>query len=193
MADHFLADHDGECALHLQGHGEAGGLSATAAGPAAMGHDPRTEAFERLGGDYEVRILEPSPPAVAEAPWFANDPAARSEVPADRTLVSPVRSGDRTWDELARADGALAAWCADRWLGAWRRLEPLPPQFAGCRDILHAVAEGTLMPAPPGRQRQDRPAVHARRLRDALLRRRRAGAGVRDRARPRPRRRGSRA
>src|SRR3954449_7793727 len=92
-----------------------------------MRHDPRTEAFERLGGRYEVRVLEPSPPAVAEGPWFADDPAARGEVPAGRTLVSPVSSGDRTWDEVARDDGDLAAWCADRWLGAWRRLPPPPP------------------------------------------------------------------
>lgn len=112
-----------------------------------MGDDPRTEAFERLGGAYEVRVLEPSPPAVTEELWFADDPAARGEVPAGRTLVSPVSSGDQTWDELAAADGDLAAWCAERWLGAWRRLEPLPPRFVGCREVLHAVAERTVAPA----------------------------------------------
>jgi hypothetical protein len=112
-----------------------------------MRHDPRTEAFERLGGRYEVRVLEPSPPAVAEEPWFADDPAARGEVPAGRTLVSPVSSGDLTWDELARDDGDLAAWCADGWLGAWRRLAPLPDRFVSCREVLHDYAEGTLKPA----------------------------------------------
>src|SRR3954462_1041630 len=91
-----------------------------------MRHDPRTEAFERLGGRCEGGGLEASPPAVAEGPWFADDPAARGEVPAGRTLVSPVSSGDRTWDEVARDDGDLAAWCADRWLGAGRRVRPPP-------------------------------------------------------------------
>jgi len=112
-----------------------------------MRHDPRTEAFERLGGRYDVRVLEPSPPAIAEGPWFADDPAARGEVPAGRTLVSPVSSGDLTWDELARDDRHLAAWCADRWLGAWRRLAPLPDRFVSCREVLHGYAEGTLKPA----------------------------------------------
>jgi hypothetical protein len=111
-----------------------------------MRHDPRTEAFERLGGRYDVRVLEPSPPAVAEGPWFADDPAARGDVPAGRTLVSPVSSGDLTWDELARDDPDLAAWCADRWLGAWRRLAPLPARFVACREVLHGYAEGTLKP-----------------------------------------------
>ena len=111
-----------------------------------MRHDPRTEAFERLGGRYDVRVLEPSPPAVAEGPWFADDPAARGEVPAGRTLVSPVSSGDLTWDELARDDPDLAAWCADRWLGAWRRLAPLPARFVACREVLHGYAERTLKP-----------------------------------------------
>jgi hypothetical protein len=112
-----------------------------------MRHDPRTEAFERLGGRYDVRVLEPSPPAVAEGPWFADDPAARGEVPAGRTLVSPVSSGDLTWDELARDDRDLAAWCADRWLGAWRRLAPLPGRYVCCREVLHGYAEGMLKPA----------------------------------------------
>ena len=44
----------------------------------------RQEAFERLGGRYEVRVLEPSPPAVDEEPWFADDPTARGDVPDGR-------------------------------------------------------------------------------------------------------------
>src|SRR5690242_15622728 len=46
--------------------------------------NPRVEAFERLGGRYEVRVLEPSPPAVNSAPWYADDPVARGDVPAGR-------------------------------------------------------------------------------------------------------------
>src|SRR3954465_5298328 len=112
-----------------------------------MGHAPRREAVERLGGRYDVRVLEPSPPAVAEGPWFADDPAARRDAPPGRTLVSPVSSGDLTWDELARDDRDLAAWCADRWLGAWRRLAPLPARVVSCREVLHGYAEGRLKPA----------------------------------------------
>jgi hypothetical protein len=111
-----------------------------------MAH-PRAEAEDKLGGDYEARVLEPSPPAVAEPP-FADDPVEPGEVPEGRKLVSPVHNrGDLTWDEIAQQDPELAPWCADRWLGAWKRLEPLPPSFAETRIALHKVAEAVVSPA----------------------------------------------
>lgn len=109
--------------------------------------DPRSEAFARIGGAYEVRVLEPSPPAVAQPPWFADDPAARGDVPAGRRVVSPIATGDVLWDDLARDDAGLAAWCADRWLGAYRRLAALPPGYATTRDTLHELAERVVSPA----------------------------------------------
>jgi hypothetical protein len=116
------------------------------AGPA---RDPRREAFDRLGGRYEVRVLEPSPPAVAEPPWLADDPVARGDVPAGRTLVSPVSSGDIAWAELCREQGGdgLAAWCAERWLGPWRRLPIDVPPLDATRRAWHALAEHVLAPA----------------------------------------------
>ena len=100
-----------------------------------------------LGGDYEARVLEPSPPAVTEPP-FADDPVAPGEVPEGRELVSPVHNrGDLTWDEIAREEPELAPWCAERWLGAWKRLEPLPSPFAETRIALHKVAEAVVSPA----------------------------------------------
>src|SRR4051794_1362490 len=111
-----------------------------------MPRDPRQEAFDRLGGRYEVRVLEPSPPAVDAEPWFADDPPARGEVPDGRTVVSPVSTGDVAWDELARDDGQLADWCAERWLGAYRPLEPAPPTLAATRAALHEVAERVISP-----------------------------------------------
>ncbi|SRR5581483_3025517 len=109
--------------------------------------NPRAEAEDKLGGDYEVRVLEPSPPAVTEPP-YADDPVAPGEVPEGRELVSPVQGrGDLTWDEIARQEPDLAPWCAERWLGAWKRLEPLPGSFAGTRVLLHQVAEGVVSPA----------------------------------------------
>jgi hypothetical protein len=109
--------------------------------------NPRAEAFERLGGRYEVRVLEPSPPAVDQEPWFADDPVARGEVPGGRELVSPVGNGDLRWDDLAREDPALAAWCGERWLGAYRRLVPLPEGFAETREALHRLAGALIAPA----------------------------------------------
>ena len=100
-----------------------------------------------LGGDYEARVLEPSPPAVTEPP-FADDPVDPGEVPEGRELVSPVHNrGDLSWDEIASEEPDLAPWCAERWLGAWKRLEPLPERFAETRIGLHKVAEAVVAPA----------------------------------------------
>ena len=109
--------------------------------------DARQEAFERLGGRYEVRVLEPSPPASAEAPWFADDPCERGDVPVGRLLVSPVPNGDLLWAELARDDAGLAAWCSDRWLGPYRRLIPVPATLVAARLGLHRLAERVVSPA----------------------------------------------
>jgi hypothetical protein len=109
--------------------------------------NPRAEAEDKLGGDYEARVLEPSPPAVSDPP-YADDPVAPGEVPEGRDLVSPVAGhGDLSWDEIAQQEPDLAPWCADRWLGAWKRLEPLPSSFAESRVLLHQVAEAVVSPA----------------------------------------------
>ncbi|HEX3669594.1 MAG TPA: hypothetical protein VHY55_10625, partial [Acidimicrobiia bacterium] len=61
-------------------------------------------------------------------------------------IVSPVTTGDVTWDELCHDDPELASWCADRWLGAWRPLPPLPARdaFAPTRAARHTLAEHVL-------------------------------------------------
>jgi hypothetical protein len=100
-----------------------------------------------LGGDYEARVLEPSPPAVTEPP-YTDDPVEPGEVPEGRELVSPVHNrGDLTWDEVVRQEPDLAPWCAERWLGAWKRLEPLPATFAETQVALHKVAVAVVAPA----------------------------------------------
>jgi hypothetical protein len=109
--------------------------------------DPRAEAFEAAGRRYDTRVLEPSPPAVQEAPWFADDPVARGETADGRQVVSPVGTGDLRWVELVRQDERLADFCRERWLGPWPRLEAVPPGFAETRLSLHAVAEQVMKPA----------------------------------------------
>ena len=109
--------------------------------------DPQREAHERLDGKYEVRVLEPSPPAVDRAPWYADDPTARGSVPQGTRLVGPTSSADITWDEMCRKTANLREWCADRWLGGWRRISSPPPGFHATRDALHVLAEHVLAPA----------------------------------------------
>ena len=111
--------------------------------------NPRAEAQDILGGDYEARVLEPSPPAVTEDPW-TDDPVDPGEVPEGRRLVSPVsHRGDLTWDEVVELEKGLGLgpWAAERWLGGWKRLEPLPGSFAETRTALHQVAEAVVAPA----------------------------------------------
>jgi len=56
--------------------------------------------IERLGGRYEVRVLEPSPPAIAADP-FTDDPAAFrrrfkwAPAPLHAAFGAAVRRGDR--------------------------------------------------------------------------------------------------
>ena len=108
--------------------------------------NPRAEAFERLGGAYDVRVLEPSPPAVNRPPWFADDPTARGVVSPGRELVSPVTTGDLLWEDLTGSDPTLADWCADRWLGPLRRLERVPSGLVDTRRSLHALARRVIGP-----------------------------------------------
>jgi hypothetical protein len=115
-------------------------LPGTPSGP----RNPRQEAFERLDGRYEARVLEPSPPALHDEPWFADDPAARGEVPDGRQVVSPVTSGDLLWAEV---EGVDPAWAAERWLGPYKALEPVPAALGAARAALHLLAETVISPA----------------------------------------------
>jgi hypothetical protein len=109
--------------------------------------NPKAEASERLGGRYEVRVLEPSPPAVDDGEFFADDAARRGEAPPGALVVGPTTGSDLTWDGLCAGDPGLSAWCAGRWLGSWRRLPPLPPTLTATRESLRRLACYVLAPA----------------------------------------------
>jgi hypothetical protein len=112
--------------------------------------DPRLEARAQVAGRFDVRLLEPAPPAVAEGPFFADDPvndADGSELPVLAPV--PLRGAASTWAELARDEPGLSEWCAARWLGAWHPLV-LPADLdalARTRDSWHTLAEQVVAPA----------------------------------------------
>jgi hypothetical protein len=114
--------------------------------------NPRAAAQARLDAlapdIYAARVLEPSPPAATAPPWFADDPVA-APAPAGRRIVSPVPGGDVTWEELARDDPSLAAWCAARWLGPWPELAPIADDDAWTagRGAWQTLTEHVLAPA----------------------------------------------
>jgi hypothetical protein len=109
--------------------------------------NPRAEAEARLGGRYAARVLEPSPPAVSQPPWYADDPVARGEVTGGRPVVSPVATGDLSWTALVAQDAGLAEWCRERWLGATPPLRAVPAGLVTTRTGLHRLAESVLAPA----------------------------------------------
>lgn len=104
--------------------------------------DARAEAFARVEGRFDVRVLEPSPPTVDDPPYFADDPVAGGD------LVPIDRPGVRSWAALCEEDDdpGLLAWCRDRAL-VRPTLGPLPGDFAATRRSLQALAEHVLAPA----------------------------------------------
>ena len=111
---------------------------------AAVRH-PAAEAQAKAGAGYGARVLEPSPPAIDDGEFFADDPV-NAGVPGD-PMVAPV-GGDMTWDDLVseRTDGSLAAWAGARWLTP-RSLPPLPDRLVAVRNDLHRLATYVIAPA----------------------------------------------
>ena len=110
----------------------------------------RLEAQQIAGPGRFARVLEPSPPAVVDGEWFADDPVAAA-APAGSEIVSPVPGPDvgRTWEEwLAEPDHTRhAEWAADRWLGAYHRLPAAPTTLVDTRLALHRLAVYVVSPA----------------------------------------------
>ena len=105
----------------------------------AVARDPAAEARAVVGNGYDVRVLEPSPPAVAEGPFWADDPADPGPGGAD-PVVAPHCGGDLNWDNLIATRPDLADFAADRWLGARRRLPHLPPDCPSALFDFHRLA-----------------------------------------------------
>lgn len=111
---------------------------------------PAADAQARVGGEFGARVLEPSPPAVHDGDFFADDPI-NDGVPGSPILSPGVvtAEGGRTWDEFIsdRGDPDLAAWAAARWLVGGRPLPPLPDRLVEVRNDLHRLATYVVAPA----------------------------------------------
>jgi hypothetical protein len=93
------------------------------------------EEARRLAGD-SAWVLEPSPPAVDDGQWFADD---------------PVASGDLDWGKWLAEHPEDNDWASERWLGAYRRLVAPPSTCVETRRALHRLAVHV---ASPARQRR---------------------------------------
>ncbi len=109
--------------------------------PAAIAaRNPQAEAAALVGNDYSVRVLEPSPPAVTEAPFFADDPTDPTRDAADKPVVAPHTAGDFYWNDILKKRKDLKEFAADRWLGARRQLPELPDNYTEARSDFHRLA-----------------------------------------------------
>jgi hypothetical protein len=100
-----------------------------------------------LPDGFEARVLEPSPPAVNDPEYFADDPAVPGLAAPGATVVTPTSAGDISWDELAHRQPSLADFAAERWLGAWKRLQPLPPGYVETVVAVNQIAFFAIAPA----------------------------------------------
>lgn len=101
--------------------------------------NPAAEARALLPDGYLARVLEPSPPAVHDEPWFSDDPAARGES-AGLTVVTPTIAGDITWAELAATDPTIADYARHHWLVPGHLLPPVPDNYVESRLDHHRLA-----------------------------------------------------
>jgi hypothetical protein len=111
-----------------------------------MHRDARAEASAIVGDAFEAFVLEPSPPAVAEAPFFADDPLDVSRAGMLTPLVPAGHPGRTTWDDWLAAHADHEDWVRERWLGGRRRLPAVPESFADSRLALHRLGAYVIAP-----------------------------------------------
>lgn len=104
--------------------------------------DPRNalaEAQRRVPAGSTARVLEPSPPAIDDGEFFADDPAGLGDDNRD-TTIRPLSGDGPTWGQLSDSDPDLADFARARWLGPWDRLGAVPDNYAASREDFHRLA-----------------------------------------------------
>lgn len=106
----------------------------------------RAEAETVAGAVARPRVLEPSPPAVTEGPFLADDPV---EVDHGRSSLMPsgLNGGD-DWSQWLAANPDHGDWVSARWLGGDRRLPATPAAvtLTETRIDLHRLAAYVVAP-----------------------------------------------
>ena len=120
--------------------------TSTSAHPTAAlrARNPREEAQRLLTGRFDARVLEPSPPAVADD-WCADDPT--DPTGAALPVVGPTAAAALTWDRWLGDFPEQSEWAADRWLGAYRTIPRPPDTLPTTLAALHRLAVYVLSPA----------------------------------------------
>jgi hypothetical protein len=110
--------------------------------------DARAEAIAVVGEGSELEpfVLEPSPPAVSDPPYAADDTLDVSRAAGRTALVPAGIPGGRSWDDWLVDHPAHTTWVAERWLGGPRRLPPVPDGYAASREALHRLGAYVVAP-----------------------------------------------
>jgi len=104
------------------------------------------EAQLRVPHGFTARVLEPSPPAVDDGDFYADDPASLGDAdPA--TTIRPHSPGDSTWAQLAADDTELADFSRERGLGPWTELSQAPEGYPASRADFHKLASSVVAAA----------------------------------------------
>ncbi len=109
--------------------------------------NPRKDAQELLPAGFEARVLEPSPPAINEGEYQADDPVAIDDRNPSLLVVTPTTTGDLTWDELVLRFPHVSGFASSHWLGVWPRLETLPETYSDTVKALAQLAFYVIAPA----------------------------------------------
>ncbi len=127
--------------------------------------NPRAEAQSLVGEEFEARVLEPSPPAVNDGPYFADDPiavepggagadSADSTLPQEAAHTSPPKvlvpqglNGDLGWTDWLGVHPAHSDWVTSQWLGGFRHLPATPLLLTPTRLALHRLGAYVIAPA----------------------------------------------
>ena len=108
--------------------------------------NPRAEAAEILGDGRVGLVLEPSPPAIDQGPWFADHPTSPAGLEGD-LIVSPVATGSRSWEAAIHGDERVAAYAREHWLANLKPLGEPPATLIDTRSSLTTLAFHVLAPA----------------------------------------------
>ena len=109
--------------------------------------NPRADARTLLPAGFEARVLEPSPPAINDGEYRADDPTALADRDPLLQVVTPTTAGDLTWDEMSRRHPHLSDFASEHWLGAWSRLPALTDQYQSTASSLGQLAFFVIAPA----------------------------------------------
>ncbi len=101
------------------------------------------EAATLLPTGSTARVLEPSPPAVLEGSFFADDPTSLNGADPAST-VRPFSTVEPNWSQI---DGVDPVFARARWLGPWPRLEAVPHNYAVAREDFHRLGYSVIAAA----------------------------------------------